>query len=458
MTEEYQGWQFIGGERRATPPAVLASFNASDGSNSGVMFFVASAAEVSAAAEAAAAAFPYYSQLSSTRRADFLDTLADEIDALGDDFLQIARRETALSPQRLTAERTRTSNQLRLFAGLLRRGESEKVRIDTARPQQFPPRPDLRQYQLGLGPVAVFPAGNFPLAFSVAGGDSAAALAAGCSLVVKAHPGHMRTAERMATAMARACQRHQLPGGVFNLVFGDEQTGARLVSHPAIQAVAFTGSLAAGQALLKLVQQRAQPVPLYAEMSAINPLILLPQALAQHHARLAEQCLASFTLSGGQLCTKPGIIFLQQGHAASAFIHRLTELTRSVAAQTLLSPRILRHYQQGIARWHQHPDLTLLAGGETQPHQAEVRLYQASAQLLAKDPAMLVQEIFGPVAVVVPVADSDELMFCLQQLPGQLTATLHAAEQDTEQAQQLMTMLSDKAGRVGLTAFLPALQ
>ncbi|WP_440511684.1 aldehyde dehydrogenase family protein, partial [Serratia sarumanii] len=242
------GQQFIGGQRRAEGEAALLSLRADDGQPTGYRFHQATAAETAAAAEAAAAAFAPYSQLSAEQRANFLDAIAEEIDALDDVFFAFAMLETALPQARLSGERARTSGQMRLFATLLRRGDVEGVRIDCALPQRSPlPRPDLRQYRTALGPVAVFGASNFPLAFSTAGGDTAAALAAGCPIVFKAHSGHMITAELTAQAIERAWERTGMPPGVFNMIFGN-RVGADLVQHPAIQAVGFTGSLQGGRA------------------------------------------------------------------------------------------------------------------------------------------------------------------------------------------------------------------
>ena len=300
------GQQFIAGRRVASGEATLPSLRAADNQPTGYRFYPASREEAAAAAVAAELAFPIYSQTSPEVRARFLDTLADELDLLGEDFFAIAHQETALPQPRLQGERARTSHQLRMFAGLLRRGDAFGVRIDTALPARQPvPRPDLRQYLTALGPVAIFGASNFPLAFSTAGGDTASALAAGCPVVVKAHPGHMATAELTARAIARAVEKSALPAGVFNMIFGTD-IGAELVRHPAIQAVGFTGSLRGGKALWQIAQQRPRPIPVFAEMSAINPLIILPQALASRAETLAKELVASFTLGCGQFCTKPG--------------------------------------------------------------------------------------------------------------------------------------------------------
>lgn len=265
------GHNYIGGARSAAGQTRLQSVDASTGEALPHDFIQATAEEVDAAAKAAAAAYPAYRSLSAVRRAEFLEAIADELDALGDEFVAVVCRETALPAARIQGERGRTSGQMRLFAKVLRRGDFYGARIDRALPERTPlPRPDLRQYRIGLGPVAVFGASNFPLAFSTAGGDTASALAAGCPVVFKAHSGHMATAEHVADAIIRAAEKTLMPAGVFNMIYGGG-VGEWLVKHPAIQAVGFTGSLKGGRALCDMAAARPQPIPVFAEMSSINP-------------------------------------------------------------------------------------------------------------------------------------------------------------------------------------------
>ena len=281
---EILGHNFIGGQRSAAGSKLLYSLDASTGEALPYAFHEATGAEVDAAARAAAKAYPAYRQLPASERAAFLDAIGAELDALGDDFIAMISRETALPAARLQGERARTSGQMRLFAEVLRRGDFYGARIDQALPERKPlPRLDLRQSRLGVGPVAVFGASNFPLAFSTAGGDTAAALAAGCPVVFKAHGGHMATAEWVAQAIVRAAERTGMPAGVFNMIYGDT-VGADLVRHPAIQAVGFTGSLRGGRALCDMAAARPQPIPVFAEMSSINPVLVLPQALEKRGA------------------------------------------------------------------------------------------------------------------------------------------------------------------------------
>ncbi|HFF9834904.1 aldehyde dehydrogenase (NADP(+)) [Serratia marcescens] len=443
------GQQFIGGQRRATGEAALLSLRADDGQPTGYRFHQATAAETAAAAEAAAAAFDPYSQCSAEQRASFLDAIAEELDALDETFFAFAMQETALPPARLSGERARTSGQMRLFATLLRRGDVEGVRIDCALPLRSPlPRPDLRQYRTALGPVAVFGASNFPLAFSTAGGDTAAALAAGCPVVFKAHSGHMITAELTAQAIERARERMDMPAGVFNMIFGN-RVGAELVQHPAIQAVGFTGSLQGGRALFDLAAQRPQPIPVFAEMSSINPVVILPQALARRGQHIAQELVSSFTLGCGQFCTKPGVIVALRGVAFERLAATMSALVDAAPPQPMLNAGTLEHYRRGLAALDAHPHIRHLAGErEILPHRAAAQLYQAEETLLLQADPLLQTEVFGPASVLVAVDNEAQLHAALAALQGQLTVTLLAEDGDLDMAAGLTALLTRKAGRV----------
>ncbi|MGE8289852.1 MAG: aldehyde dehydrogenase family protein, partial [Stenotrophomonas sp.] len=304
---EVSGHNYIAGARSAKGTRTLQSHDASTGEALPYRFHQATNEEVNAAAEAAAVAYPVYRNFSAERRADFLDAIAAELDALDESFIQLVCQETALPAGRIQGERARTSGQMRLFATMLRRGDFYGARIDRALPDRQPlPRPDLRQYRTGIGPVAVFGASNFPLAFSTAGGDTASALAAGCPVVFKAHSGHMATADYVADAITRAAQKTAMPDGVFSLLYGS--VGEALVKHPAIQAVGFTGSLRGGRALCDMAAARAQPIPVFAEMSSINPVLLMPAALNARAEQIAAELSASVVLGAGQFCTNPGLV------------------------------------------------------------------------------------------------------------------------------------------------------
>ena len=443
------GGQFIGGRRVAAGRDIIRSRCAATGEPTGFNVYQATSDEVRAAAEAAASAFPAYSQTGSEQRARFLTAIADEIDGLDENFLQQVHLETALPLPRLQGEKARTSAQLRLFAQLLARGDTENVRIDTSLPERRPlPRPDLRQYQLALGPVAVFGASNFPLAFSTAGGDTASALAAGCTVVFKAHNGHLATAAGIAQAIERARVAQNLPAGVFNMIFGD-LIGAELVQQPAIQAVGFTGSLKGGRALFDLAVRRPQPIPVFAEMSSVNPLLVLPNALSVRGEQIARDLVASFTLGAGQFCTKPGLIIGVAGEDFDRFIGHLTQLVKAAPPQIMLHAGILENYRRGLARWDRHPALRQLAESKPADNQAASRLYQGDKDLLLStlDP-VLQEEVFGPLAVVVAVDTLEELLTALDHLQGQLTATLLAEPADVPLTSPLCMRLLHKAGRV----------
>lgn len=447
------GHNYIGGARSAAGNLLLHSLDAESGEALPYTFVQASAAAVAAAAAAAAAAYPIYRSLSGERRAEFLEAIAAEIDALGDDFVALVCRETALPAARIQGERARTSGQLRLFARVLRRGDYLGARIDRAQPERQPlPRADIRQCQLALGPVAVFGASNFPLAFSTAGGDSAAALAAGCPVVFKAHSGHMASAECMADAILRAAAQTGMPAGVFNMVYGGG-VGAWLVQHPAIQAVGFTGSLKGGRALCDMAAARAQPIPVFAEMSSINPVILLPEALKARGEQIASELSASVVLGCGQFCTNPGLVIGIRSPEFAAFSQEFAARMADQPAQTMLNAGTLNNYEKGVAALHAHPGIRHLAGRPQQGRQAQPQLFQAEVGLLLEGDPLLQEEVFGPTTVLLEVADPAELQRALQALRGQLSATLMAEPADLQQAATLVALLEHKAGRLLLNGY-----
>ena len=448
-----RGHNYIGGRRSAEGTVHLRSLDATSGEPLPGTFVQATAGEVDAAAKAAAAAYPIYRHLSAERRALFLDAIADEIDALGDDFVAVVCRETALPAGRIQGERGRTSGQMRLFAKVLRRGDFYGARIDRALPDRQPlPRPDLRQYRIGLGPVAVFGASNFPLAFSTAGGDTASALAAGCPVVFKAHSGHMATAEWVADAILRAAERTGMPAGVFNMIYGGG-VGEWLVKHPAIQAVGFTGSLKGGNALGQMAASRAQSIPVFAEMSSINPVFLLPEALKVRGEQIAAQLAGSVTLGCGQFCTNPGLIIGLRSPQFSAFLEQFRAQMDQQPAQTMLNAGALQSYSHGLGELHEHPGLTHLAGQPQQGTQAQPQLFKADVSLLLEGDALLQEEVFGPTTIVIEVADQAQLTAALQGLRGQLTATLIGEPDELLAYRWLGELLQEKVGRVLLNGY-----
>ncbi|MGC7838427.1 aldehyde dehydrogenase (NADP(+)) [Pseudomonas wayambapalatensis] len=447
------GYNYIAGARSAAGSVALYSVDASTGETLPYRFTQATPDEVDAAAQAAEAAFPAYRHLPPERRAAFLDAIAEEIDLLDDTFVALVCRETALPEARIKGERARTSNQMRLFAQVLRRGEWLGARIDRAQPERQPlPRVDLRQCQVGIGPVAVFGASNFPLAFSTAGGDTAAALAAGCPVVFKAHSGHMVTAECVADAIVRAAQRTGMPDGTFNMIFGGG-VGEQLVKHPAIQAVGFTGSLKGGRALCDMAAARPQPIPVFAEMSSINPVVILPGALTRRGEGIAADLVASVVQGGGQFCTNPGLVIGLRSPAFSQFVEHLAGHMAEQPAQTMLNAGTLANYARGVAALHAHPRIHHLAGSSQQGQRAQPQLFQADARLLLLGDALLQEEVFGPATVLVEVADQAQLLQVLQSLHGQLTATLIAEPDDLQAFAPLVPVLERKAGRLLLNGY-----
>lgn len=449
------GKQFIKGQRVAVHAPVLESINATDYQPTGYLFSQASIEEVDAAAQAAEAAFVLYSQTSQEQRAGFLDEIAVEIEALGASLQEVASLETGLPLARLQGETGRITGQLRLFAQLLRRGDFYAARIDPALPDRKPmPRVDLRQYKVGLGPVAVFGASNFPLAFSTAGGDTVAALAAGCSVVFKAHSGHMATAELVAEAIEKAVVKCGMPAGTFNMIFGG-RIGADLVAHPLIQAVGFTGSIEGGMALYNIAQNRPQPIPVFAEMSSVNPLVVMPQALAVRGAQIAQDTVASFNMGCGQFCTKPGLILGVKSPEFDRFIEGLVAHTEQATPQVMLNQGTLKSYQQGVAALNAEAGFEQIAQGQaaTLVSQASAYLFQADQSLLLSGNAQLQHEVFGPMSIVIAVDDEATLLQGIHQLAGQLTATIIGEEAELATAQALLTLFTRKAGRVLFNGF-----
>nr|WP_298283100.1 aldehyde dehydrogenase (NADP(+)) [Acidocella sp.] len=400
-------------------------------------------AAITAVCAAAEAAFDLYRTQPLAARAAYLERIADEIMALGDDLIVTAMAETHLPRARLEGERGRTCGQLRLFAGVVRAGRFLDLRHDPALPDRQPlPRPDLRLRNIPLGPVAVFGASNFPLAFSVAGGDTASALAAGCPVVAKAHPAHPQTSRLVADAVARAVSGCGLPAGVFALVEGEGTApGTALVTNPHIKAVGFTGSRAGGLALAELARTRPEPIPFYGELSAVNPVLLLPSALSARGTALGAGFAASLTLGAGQFCTNPGLVLAIEGEGLERFIASARAALAGASPQTMLTPGIAAAYERGVAARAAHGALETLA------HFAGGALFGVSAAVFAADPH-LTEEIFGPASLLVRCADPAELRAVIERLEGQLTTTLHMDEPDHPLARALLPLLERKAGRI----------
>ena len=443
------GKMLIGGQSVSGTREALHAINPSSGQTLQPGYAGGDQAQVEQACGLAWAAFDAYRETTPAQRAQLLQTIAGEIEALGDALIERAMLETGLPQARLQGERARTCGQLRMFARTVLAGEWLDVRVDQAQPARQPlPRADLRQRQIPLGPVAVFGASNFPLAFSVAGGDTASALAAGCPVIVKAHSAHPGTSELVGQAIVRALEECGLPASVFALLFGSgREVGQALVNDARIKAVGFTGSRAGGLALCQTAQQRVEPIPVYAEMSSTNPVFLLPAALQARGDALAQGFVGSLTLGAGQFCTNPGLLVAVQGPALEAFVASAADLLQHSAAQTMLTPGIWAAYQDGVDSLSRHASTVAKGVLPTGPNQCQPQLLRASAAEYLANPA-LQAEVFGAAALVVECRDEAERLQLAEALEGQLTATLQLDDDDIALARRLLPVLERKAGRI----------
>ncbi|MDR8398407.1 aldehyde dehydrogenase (NADP(+)) [Paraburkholderia sp. USG1] len=409
--------------------------------------------DVNEACQLAVEAFDVYRTQPCEARASFLEDIALRIERLGSALILRAADETGLPQARLEGERARTCAQLRMFAALVRSGDALDVRVEPALPDRQPPRTELRFWRIGLGPVAVFGASNFPLAFSVAGGDTASALAAGCPVVVKAHPAHPGTSELVGRAIRDAVRAAGSPPGVFSLLFDSgHEVGAALVAHPAIKAVGFTGSRRGGLALVTLAARRPEPIPVYAEMSSVNPNLLLPAALSARGPALARDFVASVTLGCGQFCTNPGLVLGVGGADFDGFVRTAAEALTPVAAGVMLNAGIERAYTAGVGRLAAHPAVDVVARGKAGEGRAQAVLFRVHADALLAD-AALADEVFGPVSILVECSGTGQVHEVLKRLEGQLTVTLHMDDDDLDVARLLLPVLERKAGRILANGF-----
>jgi NADP-dependent aldehyde dehydrogenase len=443
------GELFIGNDRAAASDS-FAAHDAALHTELPVRFAAASAAQAAAACELAATALGPYASAPLETRARFLEACAVNIAQLGDELIERGSAESALPRARLLSERARTVMQLNLFADLVRSGSWLGLRIDHALPERTPlPRTDLRLRQIPVGPVVVFGASNFPLAFSAGGGDVASALAAGCPVVVKAHPAHPGTSELVAGAIVEAVKSSGLPSGTYSHLSGPGNAlGEALVNHPAIRAVGFTGSRKGGLALLALAGKRPTPIPVYAEMSSVNPVILLPAALAVRARDLASAFVSSLTMGVGQFCTNPGLILLIDSPQAEQFVTEASALLAQVPAGTMLSQGICNNFANGVTHLGAAQPVRVLARGNAgHAGEAVAALFSVRAQDFMADRS-LAEEVFGPSALIVRCADGAEVASVLQTLEGQLTATLQIEPEDLPLARSLLPILEHRAGRI----------
>jgi len=445
------GQSLIGSAPATGRPDAFRGINPATGEALDPSFGEAGGAEVERACALAWAAFDTYRETGLEQRARFLEAIASGILAIGDTLIERAMAESGLPRGRIEGERGRTVGQLRLFAETVRDGSWLDVRIDPAQPGRAPlPRADLRLRNIALGPVAVFGASNFPLAFSVAGGDTASALAAGCPVVVKAHPAHPGTSELVGRAIQAAVAECGLPEGVFSLLFGSGNAlGGALVADPRMKAVGFTGSRGGGLALVRIAAGRPEPIPVYAEMSSINPVILLPGALARRAAEIGKGFVGSLTMGAGQFCTNPGLVLAQDGPDLDTFVAAAREALGLAPAAPMLTPGIFQAYQSGVQRLAAHPGIEEVARGQLSSgaNRGQSALFATEADRFLAD-AELREEIFGASSLLVRCRSLDSIRDLLEQQEGQLTITLHMEDSDREAARMLLPTLERKAGRV----------
>lgn len=409
-------------------------------------------AQLAAICDAAAAAAGPLEQLRREGRSRLLRRMADALEAQRDAVVRLADRETALGATRLNGELTRTCFQLRMFAEVLDEGAYLEAAIDHPGTTGMGPRPDLRRMLVPIGPVAVFGASNFPLAFSVPGGDTAAALAVGCPVIVKAHPSHPATSQLCFEVLRAAAAAASAPEGTIALVHGFE-AGAALVAHPAVRAVAFTGSLGAAQALVQIIEGRPDPIPFFGELSSLNPVVVTPAAAEQRATELGQGLVDSYTLGAGQFCTKPGLVLVPSGAAGDALVDAMTEATAQRGAQVLLNGGITAGFEKAIDRLRTAPGVELLARGQDgtgEGFEAVPTLLTAPAGPL---PTEVTEECFGPVTVVVRYSSPEQLLSSVAGLPSSLTATIHRGGQETELPARLSDALRQRTGRLVFDGF-----
>ncbi|PKV75219.1 aldehyde dehydrogenase (NADP(+)) [Pontibacter ramchanderi] len=393
-------------------------------------------------------AFSRYKKLPAPAKAELLRTIAEEIENLGDALLQTAHQESNLPLARLIGERGRTVNQLRLFASLVEEGSWPEATIDTALPDRTPiPRPDLRRMLIPLGPVVVFGASNFPLAFSTAGGDTASALAAGCTVIYKEHPAHPKTSQQVHGAIQKALQRCELPEGIFQHVSGGADVGQQLVQHPQTKAVAFTGSFKGGKAIFDLACQRPVPIPVFAEMGSVNPIFVLPEKASGNGEQLATQAAQSVLLGVGQFCTCPGLVFYPASEASHTFLETFAEKLRDAPAEKMLHETICSNYYQNLIGLHTHEGVEMILAPAEDVLTGGAALAKTTAQQWLQHPT-LQEEVFGPYAMVVTYETQEELEQVAGKLQGQLTCTVWGTDKELKEAEHLVDQLREKCGRL----------
>ncbi len=447
-----QGKNFIGGKFTAEGSQTYHAVSAADNKPLPDKYVRATEREINEAVRHAVRAFDEYKKKTPAQTSQFLNAIADEILALGDELIKIVGAEAGLPEARITSERGRTVNQLKLFAKLVEEGSWVQARIDVAQPDRQPlPKPDLRSMLIPIGPVVVFGASNFPLAYSTMGGDSASALAAGNPVIVKAHPSHPGTSDLTAQAVAKAIKRCEMPDGVFGLIHGQVEEGLHLVRHPDVKAVGFTGSLKAGRAIFDAAAARPEPIPVFAEMGSINPVVILPSALENDTDKIATGLSQSITLGVGQFCTNPGLIVALDDQQTRKFTSKLAEGISAAKPSSMLNKNISAAYDAGTEKLAQTPGVNVAARssqkGDATKNQPESFLFTVKGSTFIEN-KNLHEEVFGPASLVVLCKDLDELRAVVSSLGGQLTGTIYGTEADVNKNRDIVERLQTKVGRL----------
>ncbi|MEH6534999.1 MAG: aldehyde dehydrogenase (NADP(+)) [Psychroserpens sp.] len=445
------GKNYIGDQQSANGQTTYTTFNPQLNIENSHVFTEATVDEINEATRLASEAFKTFRSISGEKKAHFLNAIADEILALDDELITTYCSETGLPEGRAKGERGRTVGQLRTFAELVGEGSWVEATIDTAEPERQPmPKSDIRKLMVPLGPVVVFGASNFPLAYSTAGGDTAAALAAGCPVIVKSHPMHAGTGELVASAIIRAADKTGMPNGVFsNLNSRGIEVGTQLVKHPKVKAVGFTGSIKGGRALYDLAAQREEPIPIFAEMGSINPVVILPKAIKNRGEALAKTYASSITLGTGQFCTKPGLLLGIESDALSHFVTTLSEEIVNIEPSCMLHPNIVGAYETNKAKAIAQTDLTVGVdyNSEVQPNYAKQTITIVKGSTFIENPT-LHQEVFGPYSIVVQCEGANQLEQVISKLEGQLTGTVIADDTEAANYAEVISALQNRVGRI----------
>ncbi|MBL7473850.1 aldehyde dehydrogenase (NADP(+)) [Robertkochia sediminum] len=445
------GKNLVNGEWSAKGKAVFKTFNPASNDANEWIFYEAHESELDLAIEAANRDLKTYSNFSGKKKGAFLRAIAEELEILRKHIVHAYCLETGLPDGRANGELGRTINQLLMFATLVEEGSWVEASIDTAIPDRAPiPKPDIRKMLFPLGPVVVFGASNFPLAFSTAGGDTASALAAGCPVIVKSHPLHAGTGEFVATAIKKAMDKEGVPAGVFaNLNSKDHHIGEVLVKHPGIKAVGFTGSFGGGTALQRIAAKREEPIPVFAEMGSVNPVVIMPSAIKEKSEHWAGQLAASMNLGAGQFCTNPGILIAVEGEDLDRFCNDIEKAVNTQPSQCMLHPDIYEKFTRGFQRLLSKPSVSKVAEGQddAEVNTALPTLAMVNAQTLLSDPELM-EEVFGPFSILVKCRDEGERLAIIKALKGQLTLSILSNKNELEQHQELLYLAQERTGRL----------